>query len=196
MARYRPEKDYDQAFFKRRVSYREWQLRFGVFIGERLQPKSVVDFGCGNAFIIEGIRQLDIPVLGYEYNLECVYPFSTPSMHECLVQQSVCESFTPQQADCVICIEVAEHIPSETSTTLVDNISKAATNLVFFTAAPPGQPGIGHINCRELDFWIGLFEERGLRYQRDLTKQLMEEIKQGDFVEDWLWKNLAIFKKD
>lgn len=63
--------------------------------------------------------------------------------------------------DLAICLEVAEHLPEEVGPTLVKGLAEA--DLVLFSAATPGQPGVGHINCREHDYWHGLFASWGMQ---------------------------------
>lgn len=63
-------------------------------------------------------------------------------------------------ADAIGCREVAEHVPFAHSLTLVKNITRNC-RMCYFTAAPPGQSGSGHVNCRIKDFWIALFREQG-----------------------------------
>jgi len=62
--------------------------------------------------------------------------------------------------DLVQCLEVAEHIPPQSATVLVDSITRHG-DTVLFSAAEPGQGGLQHINERPLDYWRGLFAARG-----------------------------------
>jgi 2-polyprenyl-3-methyl-5-hydroxy-6-metoxy-1,4-benzoquinol methylase len=57
------------------------------------------------------------------------------------------EAGIPDQGmfDLVICIEVIEHLSDEAAERLVKQITNS-TNVVLFSAAIPGQGGIGHIN--------------------------------------------------
>lgn len=62
--------------------------------------------------------------------------------------------------DLAICLEVAEHLPQPRSADLVDLIT-ASADLVLFSAAVPGQPGTGHVNCQWPAEWAGIFQRRG-----------------------------------
>ncbi|MCA9789386.1 MAG: hypothetical protein KC462_06410, partial [Cyanobacteria bacterium HKST-UBA05] len=57
-----------------------------------------------------------------------------------------------QTFDLAMCVEIAEHIPNRCSRQLVKTLTKAS-DTVFFTAAPPGQGGVGHINEQPQAFW-------------------------------------------
>jgi hypothetical protein len=69
----------------------------------------------------------------------------------------------------ISCREVAEHLPYESSLQLVKNIVYNS-KVTYFTAAPPGQKGSGHINCRTKTFWLGLFEEFGWAVDEPITQ--------------------------
>lgn len=64
--------------------------------------------------------------------------------------------------DLVTCLEVAEHLPSDASETLVDSLCRHA-DVIVFSAAVPGQGGTGHINERRASFWAALFGTHGYR---------------------------------
>jgi hypothetical protein len=62
--------------------------------------------------------------------------------------------------DFVQCLEVAEHLPRTRSETLVADLV-SHSDVVLFSAAPPGQGGEHHINEQSYDFWKALFREHG-----------------------------------
>lgn len=65
--------------------------------------------------------------------------------------------------DLAICLEVAEHLPAEAAELLVAGLVGA--NNVLFSAATPGQPGVGHINCQPHEYWHDLFARYGHTYE-------------------------------
>jgi hypothetical protein len=78
----------------------------------------------------------------------------------------------PRPFDLVCCVEVAEHIDPARSRELVTVVTNAARRWIYFTAAPPGQSGRGHINCRPHEEWLGWFEEEGWRTAGEETEAL------------------------
>jgi hypothetical protein len=60
--------------------------------------------------------------------------------------------------DFVQCLEVAEHLSLARSKTLVADLV-SHSDVVLFSAAPPGQGGEHHINEQPYDFWRALFDE-------------------------------------
>lgn len=81
--------------------------------------------------------------------------------------------------DLIWCREVAEHLPGEFSERLVANIV-ANCRVCYFTAAPPGQIGSGHINCQPREFWIALFERFGFHVDEALTELNAENPNEDD----------------
>ncbi|RAP38807.1 hypothetical protein DID80_02210 [Candidatus Marinamargulisbacteria bacterium SCGC AAA071-K20] len=63
-----------------------------------------------------------------------------------------------KQFDLVQCLEVAEHIPTQASSIIVENLVRHG-KVILFSAAVPGQGGIGHINEQPLAFWFSIFNK-------------------------------------
>ena len=84
--------------------------------------------------------------------------------------------------DLVQCLEVAEHIPRDRGPALIDNLTRHG-EAVLFSAATPGQGGKGHINERSLDYWRGLFAERGY-----LAFDFLRPLIVGDTQVEWWYR--------
>src|SRR6266550_1728683 len=57
-------------------------------------------------------------------------------------------------------MEVAEHLPPQASSILLDSLT-AASDCILFSAAIPYQLGVGHINPRWQSYWMKCFADRG-----------------------------------
>lgn len=53
-------------------------------------------------------------------------------------------------------LEVAEHLPRERAAIFVGNLVRHSS-MILFSAAPPGQGGLNHINEQPYDYWRNLF---------------------------------------
>lgn len=62
--------------------------------------------------------------------------------------------------DAALCLEVAEHLPPECARPLIETLC-IHSNLIFFSAAAPGQHGDHHVNCRWPTYWQELFNTFG-----------------------------------
>jgi hypothetical protein len=65
--------------------------------------------------------------------------------------------------------------------------------VVVFSAAQPGQGGLGHVNEQPTDYWIDLFEKEGQIYRPDLTAQLRARLHRLTMSVPWLPANLTVF---
>jgi len=67
------------------------------------------------------------------------------------------------KSDLVICTEVLEHFSTKRSLELLDFITDCA-DLILFSAAIPGQGGVGHMNEQRHAFWHNEFSKRGYKW--------------------------------
>ena len=62
----------------------------------------------------------------------------------------------------MLCAEVVEHLHPGQEEILLDNVANHARDRIVFSAAEPGQPGHGHINCRPIEYWLEEWFTAGL----------------------------------
>jgi SAM-dependent methyltransferase len=133
-----------------------------------------LDVGCANGFLIRELQRHGKEVQGLELSpaiLEILPP-------ELLDKVRIGDfSAATGTWDLVSCIEVAEHIPPERSVELVDTLTARARRWIYFTAAPPGQKGKGHINCRPHAEWAAWFRERGWVVDEERTSRLRRDLE-------------------
>lgn len=191
--------EYGAKFFRRRVKkYREAELLFAQIIFDYLKPKSVVDVGCAIGSYLEGFYKCGIKLrrlCGYEKYARTARKYMAESIKNIVHETDATVLRAPRtRYDLVMCVEVAEHIASEYSTTLVKNLAglKNKNGVIFFTAAPPGQRGTGHINCQPPEFWHEIFAENGLHLDKKMTDGLSNLLKSTGFLPH-IPKNLMIY---
>lgn len=191
---------YTSEFFSgrrhRKRMYREKSM--GKCIVECLDAKSVIDYGCGLGLLLEGVLESGVKnILGIEYSYKSASPFISKHMQSYIRFGNVMEKCDCGKFDCVVSIEVAEHILEEKSDVFVDNLVDSSNMYVILTAAPPGQGGIGHINEQKKQFWIDKIEKKGFKNSTDVlgkfrAKLAEEKVKLPVFVK----RNMMIFKRD
>lgn len=197
------ESKYDHNFYEQmRLASRSSARAILPYLWEILdnKPRSVVDIGCGTgswlaeAQALFGITdilgidgdhveatQLEIPESKFRrYNLAeplpiPFYDFSTPQLQ-------------PVRFDIVFCLEVAEHLPSDVSDSLVFSLTQLG-DLVLFSAAIPCQPGTNHINCQFPHYWVNLFA----KYDYQCVDCLREKFWSDERVAWWYAQNLLLF---
>ena len=90
--------------------------------------------------------------------------------------------------DLAVCLEVAEHLPESSASDLVRTLTTLAP-IVLFSAAIPGQGGVGHINERWPSYWKSRFEEHG--FQR--LDPIRPHIWKNRRVHWWYRQNIFLF---
>jgi len=125
-----------------------------------LPVDSVIDFGCGRGMWLQPFLAAGrSDILGIDGAYVGADTLVIPSDH--FLARDITQSVDLERRfDLAVCLEVGEHLPPAASGTLVDNLVRHSP-LVLFSAAVPGQGGVDHINEQPLDFWRGLFGERG-----------------------------------
>ena len=154
-------------------------------------PRSVIDIGCGCGIYIKAFHDLGIEdVIGYDGSKHAIERGLLPAkmiMHD--LREPLCIN---RKYDLCLCIEVAEHIENEYSKQLVETLVNAS-DIVFFTAAAPGQGGLHHVNEQPFKFWEEIFRSFG--FQKDhLTEEVRKKMIDRGVVY-WITKNAVIYKK-
>lgn len=145
------------------LSFYEAEARVAFESGEIVVPhvlkvfpvKTVIDIGCGTGFWAQWFAFHGCTATGVDLGVpeEARAPKFEYIDHD-LVNGYPCSGY-----DLAVCLEVAEHLPPSSAPLLVEGLAQAPT--VLFSAATPGQPGVGHIHCREHEFWHEMFAKHG-----------------------------------
>jgi SAM-dependent methyltransferase len=153
-----------------------------------LRPRSAVDVGCGQGDWLKALIEAGVSdILGvdgdYVRRDELKIPAENFRAHDLTGPLDMGRRF-----DVALCLEVAEHLPAGSATSLVRSLTAAAPAVVF-SAAVPGQGGLHHINEQWPWYWQGLFERQGYRCL-DLFRK---ELWQNPDVEGYYQQNLLLF---
>lgn len=190
---------YNEAYFDRYfAALSQWEPEAARRLISLLGAKSLADFGCGAAFFVTEAVKLGLAACGLEGNLPNVARHILPEVLPFVQQRDVTVPIRlPQKYDCVVSMEVAEHIDPAGSEIFVSNLVDASSRLIVLTAAPPGQDGTGHINCREQEFWKMLFEDQSCVYDADSVQKVQSawrSIKTKGYCAQHIARNLMIFR--
>ena len=155
------------------------------FILEGDVPRSVLDVGCGvgtwlaafeelGVTDIFGLDGVDIPResllidKGHFKTLDLSKPWSVG-----------------RRFDLIICLEVAEHLPSLSSADFVAALCSHSDRIIF-SAGCPKQPGQNHINCQWPEFWQDLFNHQGFLCEDSIRPTIWD----NKGIEVWYRQNI------
>jgi len=182
---------YDNSYYKKRTEgeRRADAQRFAEQLQAKLDPKSVIDFGCAVGHYLERFYEQGITVHGVEGNANAFEYAVIPEYH--LEEHDLRKKYdTTQTYDLALCIEVAEHLSEPYADTLVKTVTEAADTVVF-TAATPGQGGTHHVNEQPRSYWIKKFEDQGFEYCEVMTNSIARDVQLVETEE--VTENLFIF---
>lgn len=171
------------------IEYEEkpFAKRLAGWIDENLQPSCCLDIGCGPGIYVDELRELGIDSTGIDTD-------DRVSGKPYLKQQSLFD-LTDEQADVVICLEVAEHIGSENNRQIAKKAAGAvkAGGTLIWSAAQPGQGGSGHINCQPKEYWKDELTQAGLQFDPELTDSVVNYARSGYHM-GWFANNAMVFQ--
>jgi predicted SAM-dependent methyltransferase len=100
-----------------------------------------------------------------------------------------------RKADVVLCMEVAEHMDSSNNEEIPQAILRCLRpgGFLIWTAAAPGQGGVGHINCQLKEYWKELFSRTpGLCHMPEVEQALIKDMQNGYHM-GWFTQNLLVY---
>jgi SAM-dependent methyltransferase len=189
---------YDDAFFSRHTDATVQSARIIVpHVLRKVRPRKVVDVGCALGAWLKVFAEHGAEVI---QGLDGHYVDSS----KLLIRK---ENFTPVDLvetiksdinpvmekadgryDLAVCLEVAEHLPESSAPDLVRMLTTLAP-IVLFSAAVPGQGGVGHINEQWPDYWKQRFEERGFERVDGIRRHIWNNQR----VHWWYRQNIFLF---
>ena len=154
----------------------------------------VIDVGCGTGALLEALRDTGCEVFGLEY--------SEAALKYCRARRLNVAKFDLERNvfndnrtfDVAVSMEVAEHLPEKAADRYVDLLARLS-QVIVFTAAPPGQGGVDHVNEQPSSYWITKFQQRGFEHAEEISQRWRESWKAAGDVEGWYHQNLMIFRR-
>lgn len=149
-------------------------------IMELINPKSVVDIGCGlGTFLKVFKKEGAIRILGLDGSwCKKDLLFKNISQGEFLEVNMEEQISINQTFDLAVCLEVAEHISESRAAGFVKDLTQLS-DYILFSAAIPKQGGDHHYNEQWLEYWISHFEKSGFKVY--------------DVLKPFFWNNQKIF---
>ena len=150
--------------------------------------KTIVDFGCGNAdyarhLIEKGNKTVDC----YDGNPNT--PEMTGGLGKVL---DLSKKFDlGKKYECVISLEVGEHIPPKFEQIYIDNLDRHCSQCIILSWALPGQGGAGHVNERDNSYIKNEFQKRGYK-----SWDKAENLFRNAATFSWFKNTMMVFIKE
>jgi hypothetical protein len=149
--------------------------------------ETLVDFGCGKADYVKLFKRHGIYCEAYDGNPNTKeLSGGLGSVLDLSEYIDLDEGF-----DCVMSLEVGEHIPADYEQTFIDNLCRHCyrPGLILLSWAIPGQDGDGHVNCQPNEYIIEKLMQKGYELDEIATAKLRKSASL------WWFKNtLMLFR--
>lgn len=157
-------------------------------IMELVQPRSVVDVGCGSgawtrAFKEAGVEKV-LGIDGYYVKDEQLLIDPRDFRRADLTQPLQLSD----RYDLAVSLEVAEHLPPQRAASFVSDLARLS-GVILFSAAVPGQGGTHHINEQWPTYWANHFEVNGYT----VFDVVRPRIWNNPQVKWWFRQNILLF---
>lgn len=155
-----------------------------------LQPKSIVDVGCGignwlNEFQILGVNDY-LGIDGTHLNKK-LFLLDTNKLKLVDLEQNYS---IDRKFDLAVSLEVAEHLSENSADLFIENLCNLS-NTILFSAAIPGQGGQNHINEKPVSYWKQKFEEKQFVFF-DIIRPIIWDLHE---IKPWYRQNIFIASK-
>jgi len=128
-------------------------------IWDTYRPRTVLDLGCGLGGYLEMFRRWGAEEVFGVDDFEEPEELLVRGSYRHLDLRETCN--LGRTYDLVLCTEVLEHIDKSHESIVLSTIANHAKDVIVFSAARPGQPGVGHINCQTPEYWIEKWKNLG-----------------------------------
>ena len=197
------ESIYKKSFFSKRhkLQWRAEHLCNTVIQTAKLKEgNSIIDVGCATGEFVQEFQNRKIFAYGIEGSsqaLDFIPERIKEDVHIFDLRTQITASFLNAKLNVALCLEVAEHIEPEYSDIFVQNLCNLS-NYIIISAAPPGQKGHYHVNCKDPGYWEMKFSDFGYVRQKGdelIWKNCLEPFKRKKGLNAY-YANTLIFKKE
>ncbi|QGW29698.1 methyltransferase domain-containing protein [Phnomibacter ginsenosidimutans] len=158
---------------------------------ELLNPKSVIDVGCGPGNFLKVFQDLGIDdVFGVDGSWVQEDTLYVDKQNFNAIDLTAGFD-VKRKFDIALCLEVAEHLPEKSANALVSSLCQH-TDMIVFSAAVPLQGGQNHINEQPFSYWREKFEHLGYHWI-DCFRPLLWEIPELAW---WYKQNTFLIAKN
>jgi len=185
---------YGKRFFKKRHTL-WWRTEvLCPVIQTVLQPRNLIDLGCGNGDFAKWFLDHGVDAYGIEGSMEASDTMMLPADHVFYLDLRKPVTLHDAPLDLAISVEVAEHIEPEYAAEFVANCCRLSDRLML-TIAGPGQKGTGHVNLQPIAYWEYLFGLHNYRRNNHVENILKLGLNHKHRWTQTIRNNLVYFRR-
>ena len=181
---------YNKGFYQDQASasYRSGVKVLSCLFDIIKKPESIVDIGCGTGSWLAAAHYLGVEdVVGVEGSSSAKEMLMIPD--EFWMERNVCEKVElGRKFNLAISLEVAEHLPVESHSTFIGNLT-CHSDVILFSAAIPYQGGTGH----QSENWPSYWSEHFIRFGFDCFDIIRPVIWNMPGINFWYKQNIMLF---
>ncbi len=184
---------YNTAFYQNQSSTSRQSAQIVLpLVKTFINPKSVVDIGCGVGTWLSVWKELgaeNIHGFDGDYVQKDQLQIDAEAFTGQDLSQPIADELVKQyKCDLVSTLEVAEHLPEAAAGQFVETLTKFS-DVVLFSAAAPYQGGVGHVNEQWPDYWAEKFKS----YNYVAIDCIRPQIWDNNNVSWWYAQNIILF---
>ena len=182
---------YTKSFYKNRndnTSYSAEKILL-IILGIIPEVKSAIDVGCGVGTWLSVLKKMGVKkICGMDGNWVSKEYLVIPK--DSFFTQDLENFRIENNYDLAVSLEVAEHISSDNANSFTRELAQCS-DFILFSAATPGQGGVGHINEQWTGYWSSQFTKHGFIGIDPVRKRIWNDEK----IPSWYKKNTVLFVK-
>ncbi len=163
-------------YHKKRVGREHYKVLAAAIQELVPDPQSVLDIGCSAGVLVGEIKA--------EYRMGIDASATAKNIFELLFPECKFELYDLDSDDrwlghfdLILCMEVAEHIKNTANLLrLVKESASPSGCTLFWSAAPPGQRGSGHVNLRPYRWWRRQLTDLGWKADEPATAMFFDAV--------------------
>jgi SAM-dependent methyltransferase len=152
---------------------RSW-LAFNAGIADRIvadiNPRRVLDAGCGLGMLVEQLRERGVEAFGMDVSEYAIGQVHASAREYCRVKSLTDD--LPESYDLIVTMEVLEHLATTDAERAIANMCAHATEILF-SSTPFDRKELTHVNVQPPEYWAEAFARHGFFRDVDYDASFM-----------------------
>lgn len=144
------------AYTRENQRWLEFFEEIATQIVRSINPKRVLDVGCGKGFLVESLRDRGVEAYGFDISEYAIGEVRADVRPYCWVAPVT--AGIKERYDLITCIEVCEHLSQDEAAQAVRQMT-IHSDAILFSSTPSNFSEPTHVNVRPIIDWLRLFSE-------------------------------------